>query len=70
METVIVSQKFQIVLPKLIRRSLGIEPKEKLVVIEKKGVIELIPVGKMSEAKGLAKGVTTKKLRDESERFS
>lgn len=69
METVTVSQKFQIVLPRLIRKHLHITPGEKFVTVEKKGIIELIPVRKMKDARGIAKGVTATKLRDESERF-
>ncbi|MFH1588024.1 MAG: AbrB/MazE/SpoVT family DNA-binding domain-containing protein [Candidatus Diapherotrites archaeon] len=70
MDTVTVSSKFQIVLPKLIRRTLEIMPGEKLVVIEKRGIIEMIPIGKMKDARGITKEVSTKNLRDESERFS
>lgn len=64
-----VSPKFQVLLPKEIRRSMRIKPGERLVAVERGGMIELIPVGKLKDARGLAKGVTTKGLRDESERF-
>jgi len=69
MDTVTVSPKFQIVLPKMIRRELEIKAGEKMAVVEKGGIIQLIPVGKIREARGIAKGISTRELRDESERF-
>ncbi len=69
MQTVVVSPKFQVLLPKEIRRSLGIKPGERLVAVERKGLIELIPVGNIKSARGMARWIGTKGLRDESERF-
>ncbi len=69
MDTVTVSPKFQVVIPKRIRQHLHIEPGEKMVVVERNKTISLIPVGKMKNARGIAKGVTTKGLRDKDERF-
>ncbi|MBI4167884.1 MAG: AbrB/MazE/SpoVT family DNA-binding domain-containing protein [Candidatus Aenigmarchaeota archaeon] len=69
METVKVSPKFQVVIPKNVRESMGIKAGEKLVVIEKGRSIHLIPITDIRKARGMAKGVDTKNLRDESERF-
>lgn len=69
MDTVIVSPKFQVVIPREIRKDLNLKAGEKLVVIEKGGTIRLIPVGKMKDLRGFARGVSSKGLRDESERF-
>ncbi len=69
MSTVTVSQKFQIVIPRDIRRHLNIRPGEKIVVVEKGGTMHMIPVGKISDSRGIAKGVHANDLRDESERF-
>lgn len=69
MDTVIVSQKFQIVIPKEIRKDLKIKPGEKLVVIEKAGSIHLVPVGKIRSARGFLAGISSEGVRDESERF-
>jgi len=69
MDTVTVSPKFQVVIPQEIRRDLNLRPGEKLVVIEKGGTIHLIPTGKIKESRGFARGVSTKSVRDESERF-
>ncbi|MBI3412960.1 MAG: AbrB/MazE/SpoVT family DNA-binding domain-containing protein [Candidatus Aenigmarchaeota archaeon] len=69
METVKVSPKFQVVIPKGIRKSMGIKSGERLVVIEKGRSIHLIPVGDIRKVRGMAKGTDNKNLRDESERF-
>lgn len=70
MDSVTISSKFQIVIPKEIREDLKLKPGEKLVMIEKGKTIHLIPVGKIKNARGIAKGVSSKELRDESERFN
>jgi len=69
MDTVKVSPKFQVVIPKEIRKHLKLKAGERLVIIEKGGSIHLIPVGKMKEMRGFLKGISTKGIRDESERF-
>ena len=68
METVTVSRKFQIVIPESIRKILNIKPGEKMVVIEKDGIIRMIRVAEIKKAKGIAKGVSVRDLRDEYER--
>ncbi len=69
MDTVTVSPKFQVVIPKEIRKDLSIKPGEKMVVIEKEGSIHFIPVGKMKKIRGFLSGVSSTGLRDESGRF-
>lgn len=69
MEMVKVSPKFQVVIPKAIRNILKIKPGEHMVMIEKGGIVHMIPISDIREAKGLAKGITSEGLRDESERL-
>ncbi|OFV67257.1 MAG: AbrB family transcriptional regulator [Candidatus Syntrophoarchaeum caldarius] len=69
MAVVTVSSKFQIAIPRSIREKIGLKPKEKLVMIEKGGIITLIPQLPIKEMKGFAKGVQTRDIRDESDRF-
>ena len=70
MQTITLSQKFQIVIPKRTREDLGLKAGQKLVLIEKGNSIELVKIGDIKSARGIAKGITAKGLRDESERFS
>ncbi len=57
METVTVSPKSQIVIPKQIREMLQLKPGQKMRVIEYDGRIELIPDRAISELRGFVKGI-------------
>ena len=57
METVTLSPKFQVVIPKKIRERMGLRPGEKLQVISLDNRIEIIPIRPMSEMKGFLKGL-------------
>lgn len=69
MEAVTISSKFQVVIPEEIRKKAGINAKQKLVIIEKDGVIHLIPQRPIEEMRGFVKGVSGEKIRDEEDRF-
>lgn len=58
-DTVTVSPKFQVVIPKRIREAMGISPGQKLLAIQYAGRIELVPVRSMREARGMLKGIDT-----------
>jgi len=64
METVTVSEKYQIVIPKDIREEFRIKPGRKLVFIRRSGHIHLVPVGPISAARGIAKGATWEGIRE------
>ena len=69
MGTVKLSSKFQVVIPRDVREKLDLKPGQKIVVIEKGGVLHLIPQKPMKEMKGFVKGIDTGKLRNEEDRF-
>jgi AbrB family looped-hinge helix DNA binding protein len=69
MDTVTVSPKFQVVIPQSVRESVGVKPGDRMVVLQKGDVIYLVRVGDIRSMKGFAKGVSSKGVRDESERF-
>lgn len=60
METVTVSPKFQVVIPKEIREKLKLKPGQKLQIIEFNDRIEFVPVKDIKEARGFLKGMNTK----------
>ncbi|RLE33770.1 MAG: AbrB family transcriptional regulator [Acidobacteria bacterium] len=64
MQTVTVSPKFQIVIPKLIRDALHLRPGQKLKIMEFDGRIELIPDRTISELHGFLKGINTDFIRE------
>lgn len=59
MGTVTVSSKYQVVVPKAVRESLGLQPGQKVQVILYEGRIELIPVKPIRESRGFLEGIDT-----------
>jgi AbrB family looped-hinge helix DNA binding protein len=68
MESVTISQKYQVVIPQKVRRMMGIKPGQKIRVIAYDNQIVLIPVRPISEARGSLKGIETEIEREEQER--
>jgi AbrB family looped-hinge helix DNA binding protein len=64
MQTVVVSPKFQVVIPKNIREALKLQPGQKMRVIEYDGRIELIPDRDIAELRGFIKGIDTRLERE------
>jgi len=58
-ETVTVSPKFQVVIPKKIRERLNLVPGQKIQAIVYRDRIELIPVHPIKEMRGFLKGLDT-----------
>ena len=64
MQTVTISPKYQVVIPKKIRDTLKLRPGQKMRVIEYDGRIELIPDRDISELRGFLKGIDTRVERE------
>ncbi len=56
METVKLSSKFQIVIPRDVRERMKLKPGTKFRVIDIGGSVELIPIRPIEEYKGILKG--------------
>ena len=65
MTAVTVSPKFQVVIPKNIRESMGIYSGQKVQMLTYQNRIELIPLKPMKEMRGFLKGINTDVQRDE-----
>ena len=59
MTAVTVSPKFQVVIPKEIRESMGIVSGQKVQILAYQNRIELIPLKPMRNLRGLLKGIDT-----------
>ena len=59
METVTVSPKFQVVIPRSIREALDIQPGEKIQVLLYKGRLEFILLKDIKKMRGFLKGIDT-----------
>ena len=64
MAVVTVSPKYQVVIPREVRNSMGIKPGEKVQVFQYEDRIEFIPVKKLSKMRGFIKGIDTTVKRD------
>lgn len=64
METVTLSPKYQVVIPKAIREALGLAPGQKIQAILLDGRVELIPVRPARELRGFLKGIDTRVERE------
>lgn len=65
METVTVSPKYQVVIPKGIREACGITPGQKMQVFLIGNRIELVPLRAISEMRGFVKGIDTEVPRED-----
>jgi AbrB family looped-hinge helix DNA binding protein len=65
MQTVTVSPKYQIVIPRKVRQTLNLRPGQKMQVIEYEGRLELIPERDIKELRGFLKGINTEFKREE-----
>jgi AbrB family looped-hinge helix DNA binding protein len=65
MQTVTVSPKYQVVIPRDIRKALHLRPGQKMQVVEYEGRIELIPERDITELRGFLKGINTEFEREE-----
>jgi AbrB family looped-hinge helix DNA binding protein len=64
MTAVTVSPKFQVVIPKEVRETLGIFAGQKIQVLTYRSRIELIPIKPMKKLRGSLKGIDTEVSRD------
>jgi AbrB family looped-hinge helix DNA binding protein len=69
MATTTISPKFQIVIPKEVREKLHLAPSQRLQVVEKGGVITLVPEVPLKSLKGTLKGMSKTDLREKKDRF-
>lgn len=59
METVKISPKYQVVIPKRLREALELAPGQKMQMIAYADRIEMIPVKRISDMRGFLKGIDT-----------
>ncbi len=64
MTTVTVSPKYQVIIPKEVRETLGIRPGERVQVFQYENRIEYIPVKSIKTMRGFLKGIETSVPRE------
>lgn len=69
MKTVILSSKFQVCIPKEMRKELGLKAGQKLVVIQKGHGLYMVPLKSLDALKGIFSGSNSNNYRDHSDRI-
>jgi len=64
MDTVTLSPKFQVVIPKKIREQLKVKKGQKFHIFFFEGRIELVPEKDLKEMRGFLKGIDTEIIRE------
>lgn len=65
MQTVIISPKYQIVIPKELRDALNLTPGEKLQAFRYQNRLEFVPVKDIKKMRGFLKGIDTNIEREQ-----
>lgn len=65
METVKISPKFQVVIPRSVREKMGLVPGQKMQVVAYGNRIELIPERDIRHMRGLLRGIDTSVERED-----
>ena len=69
METVTLSSKYQLVLPRGARERLQLRPGMRITVLDKGGVTFLVPERPLRSYRGIVRGVRVKGLREKKDRL-
>jgi AbrB family looped-hinge helix DNA binding protein len=64
----VISPKFQVVIPKAIRRDAGLQSGQVVQIVSKGGVISLVPDQPVGRMRGYLKGMRTSALREKKDR--
>jgi AbrB family looped-hinge helix DNA binding protein len=69
MDTATLSTKYQLVIPRGARERLHLRPGMRFTVLDKGGVVYLIPERPARGYRGVAKGVSSRDLREKQDRI-
>lgn len=69
MARAVVSVKYQVVIPKEIRREVGLQSGQVVQVIAKNGVITMVPDQPLARMRGFLKGMRARDLREKKDRM-
>lgn len=64
----VVSTKFQVVIPREVRRELGLKSGQVVQIVAKNGVISLVPDQPLNQLRGYLKGMKASSLREKKDR--
>lgn len=65
MEAVTISSKYQVVIPREVRKQFNLKPGQKLMFIPYNGTLRVVVVLPIKKARGMLRGMNTDKIREE-----
>ena len=65
MEAVTISSKYQVVIPREVRKQFNLKPGQKLMFIPYNGTLRVVVVPAIKKARGMLKGMNTSNIREE-----
>jgi len=65
MQTVIISPKYQVVIPKEIRNAMDLKPGQQVQILRYQDRIEMIPYKNIADMRGFLKGINTDFSRED-----
>jgi AbrB family looped-hinge helix DNA binding protein len=68
MNTVTISSKYQVVIPRSIRKQFDLKPGQKIMFIPYKETLRVVIVPPIEQAKGIFEGIDTDPQREKEER--
>jgi len=67
MEAVTISSKYQVVIPKEVRKQFNLKPGQKIMFIPYNGTLRVIMIPPIKKARGMLKGINTENIREEAD---
>jgi len=68
MEAVTISSKYQVVIPKEVRKQFNLKPGQKIMFIPYNGTLRVIMIPPIRKARGMLKGINTENIREEADK--
>lgn len=65
MEVVTISSKYQVVIPREVRKQFNLKPGQKIMFIPYNGTLRVVIVPSIKKARGMLKGLNTENIREE-----
>jgi AbrB family looped-hinge helix DNA binding protein len=65
MEAVTISSKYQVVIPREVRKQFNLKPGQKLMFIPYNGTLRVVVVPPIKKARGMLKGMNMDNIREE-----
>ena len=66
MEAVTISSKYQVVIPREVRKQFNLKPGQKIMFIPYNGTLRVVVVPPIKKARGMLKGINTENIREEA----